>query len=161
VDGLKTGHTEAAGYCLVSSAARDSMRLIAVVMGAPSADSRLDSSQALLNYGFRFYETRKLFSGGDEVSQSRVWKGASEVVSVGVSDDIYVTAPRGRDDALAANAQLEKQLVAPVAPGEVVGTLEISYDGTLKRTVPLITLGNVAEGSLWKRVVDGVELWFQ
>ncbi len=161
VDGLKTGHTEAAGYCLVSSAARDSMRLIAVVMGAPSADSRLDSSQALLNYGFRFYETRKLFSGGDEVSQSRVWKGASEVVSVGVSDDIYVTAPRGRSDALAANAQLEKQLVAPVAPGEVVGTLEISYDGTLKRSVPLITLGNVAEGSLWKRVVDGVELWFQ
>jgi D-alanyl-D-alanine carboxypeptidase (penicillin-binding protein 5/6) len=161
VDGLKTGHTEAAGYCLVSSAARNSMRLIAVVMGAPSADSRLDSSQALLNYGFRFYETRKLFSGGDEVSQSRVWKGASEVVSVGVSDDIYVTAPRGRDDALAANAQLERQLVAPVAPGEVVGTLEISYDGTLKRSVPLITLGNVAEGSLWKRVVDGVELWFQ
>lgn len=161
VDGLKTGHTEAAGYCLVSSAARDSMRLIAVVMGAPSADSRLDSSQALLNYGFRFYETRKLFSGGDEVSQSRVWKGASEVVAVGVSDDIYVTAPRGRDDSLAANAQLEKQLVAPVAPGEVVGTLEISYDGTLKRSVPLITLGNVAEGSLWKRVVDGVELWFQ
>jgi len=161
VDGLKTGHTEAAGYCLVSSAARGSMRLIAVVMGAPGTDSRLDSSQALLNYGFRFYETRKLFSGGDEVSQSRVWKGASEVVSVGVSNDIYVTAPRGRDDALAANAQLEKQLIAPIAPGEVVGRLEISYDGTLKREVPLITLGDVAEGSMWKRIVDGVELWFE
>ncbi len=161
VDGLKTGHTEAAGYCLVSSAARGSMRLIAVVMGAPGTDSRLDSSQALLNYGFRFYETRKLFSGGDEVSQSRVWKGASEVVSVGVLNDIYITAPRGRDDALAANAQLEKQLIAPVAPGEVVGTLEISYDGTLKREVPLITLGDVAEGSMWKRIVDGVELWFE
>ncbi|MGD8322933.1 MAG: D-alanyl-D-alanine carboxypeptidase family protein [Gammaproteobacteria bacterium] len=161
VDGLKTGHTDAAGYCLVSSAERDSMRLIAVVMGTPSSNSRLDSSQALLNYGFRFFETRRLFSRGEEVSQSRVWKGAAEVVPVGVVDDVYVTAPRGRDDALAANAEIDSQLVAPIDPGTVVGTLQISYEDDLKQSVPLVTLDGVAEGSMWKRLVDGVELWFQ
>jgi D-alanyl-D-alanine carboxypeptidase (penicillin-binding protein 5/6) len=161
VDGLKTGHTDAAGYCLVSSAQRDSMRLIAVVMGAPSSSSRLDSSQALLNYGFRFYETRRLFSGGDEVTQSRVWKGAADVVSVGVPDDVYVTAPRGRDNALDANAEIEAELVAPIAPGTVVGSLEIHYEDDLKRSIPLVTLEAVDEGSLWKRMVDEVELWFQ
>ncbi len=161
VDGLKTGHTDAAGYCLVSSAERDSMRLIAVVMGAPSANSRLDSSQALLNYGFRFYETRHLYEVGEVVSQSRVWKGDAEVVSIGVADDVFVTAPRGRDDVLAANAQIDSELVAPIDPGTVVGTLEILYEGDVKRRVPLVTLEPVAEGSMWKRLVDGVELWFQ
>ena len=161
VDGLKTGHTEAAGYCLVSSAERGPMRLIAVVMGAPSEDSRLDSSQALLNYGFRFYETRRLFSAGDEVSQSRVWKGAAEVVSVGVLEDIYVTAPRGRDEALTANADVDEQLIAPITSGQVVGSLEVMYEDTVKRVVPLVTLGDVNEGSMWKRLVDGVELWFE
>ncbi|HMB74120.1 MAG TPA: D-alanyl-D-alanine carboxypeptidase family protein [Gammaproteobacteria bacterium] len=161
VDGLKTGHTDAAGYCLVSSAQRGPMRLIAVVMGAPSAQSRLDSSQALLNYGFRFYETKRLYSGGDEVSQSRVWKGAAEVVSIGVVDDIWITAPRGRDEALSASAQVDTLLVAPIAPGHVVGTLEILYEGELRREVPLVALGEVAQGSLWKRMVDEVELWFQ
>ena len=161
VDGLKTGHTDAAGYCLVSSAQRGAMRLIAAVMGAPSASSRLDSSQALLNYGFRFYETRRLFSAGDEISQSRVWKGAAEVVPVGVVEDIFVTAPRGRNDALSADADIDSQLVAPVAPGEVVGTLRISFEGEVSREVPLVTLGDVAEGSFWKRMVDEVELWFE
>jgi D-alanyl-D-alanine carboxypeptidase (penicillin-binding protein 5/6) len=137
------------------------MRLIAVVMGTPSSNSRLDSSQALLNYGFRFFETRRLFSRGEEVSQSRVWKGAAEVVPVGVVDDVYVTAPRGRDDALAANAEIDSQLVAPIDPGTVVGTLQISYEDDLKQSVPLVTLDGVAEGSMWKRLVDGVELWFQ
>jgi D-alanyl-D-alanine carboxypeptidase (penicillin-binding protein 5/6) len=161
VDGLKTGHTDAAGYCLVSSAERDAMRLIAVVMGAPSSNSRLDSSQALLNYGFRFYETRHLFSSGDEVSQSRVWKGGAEVVSIGVVDDVFITAPRGRDDVLAANTTIDTRLVAPIEPGTVVGTLEILYEDNLKHSVPLVTLEAVAEGSMWKRLVDGVELWFQ
>lgn len=161
VDGLKTGFTDAAGYCLVSSAQRDSMRLIAVVMGAPSSNSRLDSSQALLNYGFRFYETRKLFSGGEEVSQARVWKGAADVASIGVLSDIYVTAPRGRDDALAANADVSEQLVAPVDTGAVVGTLEVSYEDEILQSVPLVTLAPIGEGSMWKQLVDGVELWFQ
>lgn len=161
VDGLKTGHTDAAGYCLVSSAERGPMRLIAVVMGARSAESRLDASQALLNYGFRFYETRHLYAGGEEVSQSRVWKGASETVSIGVVDDIYITAPRGRDEALSASAQVDTQLVAPIAAGQVVGTLEVRFDDALKREVPLVALGEVAAGSLWKRMVDEVELWFQ
>lgn len=161
VDGLKTGHTDAAGYCLVSSAQRSGMRLIAAVMGAPSSNSRLDSSQALLNYGFRFYETRRLFSAGDEVSQSRVWKGAAEVVPIGVVDDIDVTVPRGREDALVADADIRMQLVAPVEPGEIVGTLRLSWEGEVMREVPLVTLGEVAQGSLWKRIVDEVELWFE
>jgi len=161
VDGLKTGHTDAAGYCLVSSAERGTMRLVAVVMGAPSSESRLDSSQALLNYGFRFYETRRLYTGGAEVSQSRVWKGAAETVAIGVTDDIYVTAPRGREDALSATAQVDEQLVAPIASGQVVGKLEIHYEDGLKREVPLVALSDVTTGSMWKRMVDEVELWFQ
>lgn len=161
VDGLKTGHTDAAGYCLVSSAKRDSMRLIAAVMGAPSSNSRLDSSQALLNYGFRFYETKRLYSSGDEVSQSRVWKGAADVVAIGVVDDVYVTTPRGRDDVLAVDIRIDTQLVAPLGPGTVVGSLDVLYDADLIRTVPIVTLDAVTEGSMWKRIVDGVELWFQ
>jgi D-alanyl-D-alanine carboxypeptidase (penicillin-binding protein 5/6) len=161
VDGLKTGHTDAAGYCLVSSAERDSMRLIAAVMGAPSSGSRLDSSQALLNYGFRFYETKRLFSAGDEVAQARVWMGAADAVPVGVIDDIYVTAPRGRDDGLEAATEIDAQLEAPIEPGTVVGTLEILEDGEVRRRVPLVALAGIAEGSMWKRIVDGVELWFE
>jgi D-alanyl-D-alanine carboxypeptidase (penicillin-binding protein 5/6) len=161
VDGLKTGHTDAAGYCLVSSAKRDDMRLIAVVMGAPSVNARLDGSQALLNYGFRFFETRKLFSQGEQVTESRVWKGEQKTVGLGVAEDVYVTAPRGQADALAASAQVTAQLIAPLEANVDVGTVSVTYHDTPKLSVPLVTLSPVAEAGLWTRMLDEVALWLE
>lgn len=161
VDGLKTGYTEAAGYCLVSSAQRDGMRLIAVVMGAESADARLVASQALLNYGFRFFETRKLYSAGDQVAESRVWKGQSETVAIGVAEDVYITAPRGRADSLSAVADISAQLIAPLAASTPVGDVNISFSDELKMSVPLVTLNAVDEAGLWTRMLDEISLWFE
>ena len=161
VDGLKTGYTEAAGYCLVSSAERDGMRLISVVMGTASTDARLDTSQALLNYGFRFFETRKLFSKGDEVTQARVWKGAVETVSLGVAEDVFVTARRGNNDALSASADVQTALLAPIAMNEAVGTVSVLDGDEVKFNMPLVTLEPVLAGSLWSRMLDEVSLWFE
>ncbi len=162
VDGLKTGYTDAAGYCLVTSAERSDMRLISVVMGSHSAEARANDSEALLNYGFRFYETYKLYSGGDEVATARVWKGESESVSLGVAEEFYLTIPTGRYDSLAADTTMdEQQLVAPIAAGTLLGSVTISLNDDELAELPLVALHDVAEAGLWQRIKDEVRLWFE
>ena len=130
VDGMKTGHTDAAGYCLVSSARRDDMRVISVVLGTASAKARIDGSQALLNYAFRFFETRLLYKAGEVIAKTRVWKSASEYSSLGVLDDLYITVRRGAYDSLESVLNIPAVVTAPVAEGQPLAELKISLNGT-------------------------------
>lgn len=161
VDGLKTGHTDAAGYCLVSSAERSGMRLISVVMGMASEEARADGSQSLLNYGFRFFETHRLYARGEQVTEARIWKGDPQVAALGLLDDLYVTIPRGRYDALSANMNIESELVAPIDENAAVGHVNVSLDGENLASVPLVALQAVPRAGLLTRMVDGVKLWFE
>ncbi len=163
VDGLKTGHTDAAGYCLVASADRDGMRLISVVMGAPSERAREEASAALLNYGYAFYETLRIKTARATVLKPRVYKSAAEFAAVGVPDDVYVLTPRGQSSALSTTAHLAHEpLIAPLAPGERVGELTVSdASGEVLARAPLVALAPVPAGSLWTRAVDTVTLWFR
>ena len=161
VDGLKTGYTEAAGYCLVTSAERSGMRLVSVVMGSDSTEARANDSQALLNYGFRFFETYKLYSGGDEVSTARVWKGETDSVSLGVADEYFLTIPKGRYDSLHADTTVDPDLTAPIEAGTLLGSVRISMNDEELVELPLVALNDVAEAGLWQRIKDEVSLWFQ
>jgi serine-type D-Ala-D-Ala carboxypeptidase (penicillin-binding protein 5/6) len=162
VDGMKTGHTEAAGYCLVASAIRDGMRLISVVMGAESDGTRTQASQALLNYGFRFFENRELYAALATVTDARIWQGATESVPVGVNGALAVTVPRGTQaSALTAVAELQKPLIAPVAAQQVVGEVLVSLDGKELKRVPLIALNAVAVGSWTRQAIDAAKLLFE
>jgi D-alanyl-D-alanine carboxypeptidase (penicillin-binding protein 5/6) len=154
VDGMKTGYTESAGYCLVASAKRDGMRLISVVMGAASDRDRTRASQALLNYGFRFYETRKLYGAGAKVTETKVWQGEVDKVELGVAKDVFVTFPRGRYDELEAKAELANTLVAPIKAGQQLGEVRVKLGGTPVATVPLTALAAVPEGSFVSRLID-------
>jgi len=159
VDGVKTGHTDSAGYCLVSSAMRNKMRLIGVVMGAKTEKSRADQSQSLLNYGFRFFETHRLYAANEELAKVDVYKGNLDQASLGVADDIYVTIPRGQYDQLKAVTQINEPIVAPLAELAELGTLTISLRNETLIDKPLITLDAVAQAGFWKRSKDGVRLW--
>ena len=161
VDGLKTGYTSAAGYCLVSSATRDGMRLIAVVLGASTAAQRAAGSQALLDYGFASFETHKIYSKGQTLAEAKVWKGSDDTLSLGLDRDLYVTVPRGRYDALAATMALHANLVAPIAALEPVGEVELSLGDQVLSVLPLVALDTVDEGWLLTRVADGIALWFE
>jgi D-alanyl-D-alanine carboxypeptidase (penicillin-binding protein 5/6) len=161
VDGLKTGHTDTAGYCLVTSAEREGMRLISVVLGTKSEEARADASQALLNYGFRFFETHKLYDAGTKLTSSRVWKGASESVDLGLADTLYVTIPRGEYKNLDASMQLHEQIVAPVADGQPLGEVVVRLGEQTVADKNLIALQSVAEGSFWQRIVDEALLYFE
>jgi D-alanyl-D-alanine carboxypeptidase (penicillin-binding protein 5/6) len=161
VDGLKTGYTRAAGYCLVSSAERDGMRLIAVVFGASTADSRTAGSLALLNYGFDAFETHKLYSGRQTVAEARIWKGNRELLPLGPPDDVYITVPRGEYSNLFASAALTADLIAPLERDEVVGDLVISLGEETISLLPLVALESVDEGWLLRRMSDGVARWFE
>lgn len=161
VDGLKTGYTMAAGYCLVTSAERSGMRLISVVTGMASTEAREDGSQALLNYGFRFYETHKLYSGGEEITTARVWKGTPQEASLGLSEDLYITVPRGRYDSLEAKMDLNANLMAPLPAGAQVGAVRISLDDEQISMMPLMALHAVPEANLWTRIKDEITLWLQ
>jgi serine-type D-Ala-D-Ala carboxypeptidase (penicillin-binding protein 5/6) len=161
VDGLKTGHTESAGYCLVTSALRNDMRLISVVLGTNSERARADISQALLNYGFRFFETHRLYAAGTELTRARVWKGALEEVPVGVGDDLWITIPRGRYRDLDARMDLRVETVAPVAEAEELGRVRVTLDDREIADLSLHALVPVAQGSLWRRLSDTVRLWFE
>ncbi|MDX1454908.1 MAG: D-alanyl-D-alanine carboxypeptidase family protein [Gammaproteobacteria bacterium] len=161
VDGVKTGHTDAAGYCLAASAVQDDMRLISVVMGTGSEKSRADASQALLNYGFRFFETHKLYAAGDAITEARVWKGPLDTIGLMPQQDIFITIPRGRYDELEAVMDLKSQLMAPLAAGEIVGVVRISLDGEELVTAPLVPAAPVPEGSLFRVIVDSVKLLFE
>jgi len=161
VDGLKTGHTEAAGYCLVSSAKRDNMRVVAVVLGTNSSSARANDSQALINYGFRFFESRLLYSAGQEITEERVWYGDPENTKLIARDDVYVTFPRGGYDRLQASSELRGQLEAPLSADEQAGTLKITLDGELLAEVPLYSATDVDEAGLFGQFVDWVLLWFE
>ena len=161
VDGLKTGYTEAAGYCLGTSAERSDMRLISVIMGTASAEARVDASQALLNYGFRFYETHKLYSSGEEITTARGWGGEPQTAALGLTDDLYLTIPRGSYDSLSAAMDLEPELIAPLGTSTPVGYVRVSLDGESLSEVPLVALHDVPEASLWTRLKDEVTLWLQ
>ncbi|MBU1832979.1 MAG: D-alanyl-D-alanine carboxypeptidase [Gammaproteobacteria bacterium] len=160
VDGLKTGHTTTAGYCLVTSAKREGMRLIAVVMGTSSTQARERETQKLLSYGFRYFETHQLYGAGTELASSKVWKGDSDVVSLGVQKDVFITIPRGKSDALDAQLNVDEVLIAPIAAGQEHGELLVSLAGAEKMRVPLVALDAVEEGGILKRLWDSIVLFF-
>ena len=161
VDGMKTGYTESAGYCLVTSAKRDGMRLIAVVLGAPSPRVRNDGAQKLLEYGFANFETHKLYSAGQELDNARIWGGKVEFAGLGLTEDIYVTIPRGGYPKLAASMDVLAQLAAPLARGTQVGEVSISFDGAPLRRSPLVVLTNVLDGGVWARMRDELDLLWE
>jgi len=161
VDGMKTGFTEAASYCLVSSAARDGMRLVAVVLGTDSPTARERESQALLNYGYRFFETKKILTAGQRLAEARVWKAETELVDVGVRRDVWVTVPRGKAGRLEPAVTLPDQLMAPLDPGKELGKVRVALGGATVAEVPLYPLKPVATGSLWQQGRDTVLLWFE
>jgi serine-type D-Ala-D-Ala carboxypeptidase (penicillin-binding protein 5/6) len=162
VDGLKTGHTDSAGFCLVTSAKRDGMRLISVVMGSPSVKAREDASAALLNYGYTFYETTKLKSARDAVLKPHVFKGESDYVTVGVPNDIVVTIGRGQAASLTTTAKLTQEpLIAPLAAGQTLGQLTVTDStGQVVAQAPLVALAADPAGGLWTRASDSIRLWF-
>jgi D-alanyl-D-alanine carboxypeptidase (penicillin-binding protein 5/6) len=160
VDGLKTGYTSAAGYCLVTSAERDGMRLIAVVLGAPSARSRNDGAQKLLEYGFGNFETHKLYAAGEPLDNARVWGGELEYAGLGLTEDIYVTIPRGAYASLAASMDVIAELAAPLVRGTQVGEVKVSLAGEQLVKSPLVVLTNVLDGGVWARMRDELQfLW--
>lgn len=161
VDGMKTGSTDDAGYCLVSSAERDGMRLVSVVLGTASAKSRIDGSHALLNYGFRFYETRLLYKAGEKVTDAKIWKARSDSTPLGLADDLYLTVPRGSFDSVESVLNMPAQLMAPVAAGQPLAELTVSLDGEVLISEPLRALEENPNGSLWQRTRDGVALLFE
>ncbi|CAH1388015.1 D-alanyl-D-alanine carboxypeptidase DacA [Candidatus Nitrotoga sp. M5] len=160
VDGVKTGHTEAAGYCLVASALQDDMRLISVVLGTSSDKARTDSSQSLLNYGFRFFETHRLYKANEVLKTARLWRGEKEQVDMGVGRDIYVTIPRGRYKELDAAMEIEGKISAPIAKGQKLGQVNISLDNKVIVTESIIATHAVAEGGFFSRTLDSIKLMF-
>ena len=161
VDGLKTGHTEAAGYCLVASAKRDGMRVVSVVVGTSSDKARIDGSQALLNYGFRFFETHLLYKAGEEIARARIWKSANEYTPLGVMEDLYITVPRGTYDSLESVHNMPTILMAPVATGQPLAEIKVSLNGSDIVHEQLRALEDNPGGSFWQRTVDAVKLWFE
>jgi D-alanyl-D-alanine carboxypeptidase (penicillin-binding protein 5/6) len=161
VDGVKTGHTESAGYCLVTSAEKDNMRLITVVLGTKSEGARADASQALLNYGFRFFETHKLYAADTQLATSRVWKGEIETVSLGLDSPLYATIPRGQYKSLEASMTIDNRITAPVAREQSLGIVQVQLGETVIAEQELIALQNISEGSFWQRIVDEALLYFE
>ncbi len=156
VDGLKTGYTEAAGYCLTASAERDGMRLISVVMGARSAKARAAETKRLLAYGFRFFETRKVYSQGKTLDEVRVWAGAREMAPIGVLDDVVITVPRGQFEQLTSSIEVESNIDAPVAAGQILGKLNVTLNGEVVASQPLVALMQVSEGGIFTQIKDWV-----
>lgn len=161
VDGMKTGFTDDAGYCLISSAKRDDMRIVSVVLGTGSPKSRIDGSQALLNYGFRFFETRLLYRAGETIAQAKIWKASHEFSPLGLTDDLYITIPRGSFDDVESVLNMPAVLMAPVAQGQPLAELQVNLDGNVLLNTPLRALSENPDGSFWQRTRDGVQLWFE
>lgn len=159
VDGLKTGYTREAGYGLVASAKRGDMRLVSVVMGTRSTTVRKNETRGLLNYGFRFYETVPLLAAGAELDKPRIWKGAEDYVAVGVSEEVVLTLPRGKRQALQQQVVLEETILAPLAAGDVVGQLTLLLDGEVQRQISVVALQPVEAGGFLARLWDMVLMW--
>lgn len=161
VDGIKTGHTEAAGYCLVASAKREDMRLISIVLGAKNDKSRADANQTLLNYGFRFYNTSRLYAAGDSLGDAKVWKGETEQLPVGVTKDLYVTVPRRQFKELKVNLELRDPIVAPIEEGQELGQVVVTLKGETIISSPVVALRTMPEAGLVGRTLDGLKMWFK
>ena len=161
VDGIKTGHTDSAGYCLVASAQRGDMRLIAVVTGTESMKARERAAAALLTYGFRFYETSKLYDPSQPIDHVRVWKGQPPQLPIGVGQALYVTIPRGNRKNLSVAAQVQEQILAPVAAGQSLGSITVQLSGETIRQEPLVALQAVSLGSWWRRLSDALRMKLQ
>ena len=161
VDGVKTGHTDAAGYCLVASALRDGTRLVAVVVGADSIDARFQDAQRLLAYGFRYFETREIYPAGEVLRTAEVWYGREQTVDIGVADALRLTLPRGRYDNLDAVIDLPKDIEAPFEAGAKLGTVRITLDDALLAEVPLVARAAVPEAAFLSRLGDGIALFFR
>jgi serine-type D-Ala-D-Ala carboxypeptidase (penicillin-binding protein 5/6) len=159
VDGLKTGHTDSAGYCLVTSALRDGMRLVSVVLGSTSMKGREGASAALFNYGFTFYETKLAVKGGVALASAQVWKSEKTPVDVGIKDDLYLTLPRGESANVKTTAVLQPRLIAPLTTASIVGSLNVAA-GAQSLSIPLHPLHDTAAGGWWRRLIDTVRLWF-
>jgi D-alanyl-D-alanine carboxypeptidase (penicillin-binding protein 5/6) len=160
VDGLKTGHTDSAGFCLVTSSLRDGMRLVSVVMGSTSIKGRENASAALLNYGFTFYDTKLAVKGGAVLASAHVWKAQSPTVDLGIKDDLYITLPRGEADSIKTAADVPPRLIAPLALDANLGTLRVFAGNQTLATLPLHPLKEVAAGGWWRRLIDTIRLWF-
>lgn len=161
VDGLKTGHTDSAGFCLVTSALRDGMRLVSVVLGSHSMKGREDASAALLNYGFTFYDTRLVVKGGTSLASARVWKAEEPMIGVGIKDDLYITLPRGEAGDVKTAVDLQQKLVAPLGVDAAVGTLRVFTSTQTLTSMPVHPLKADAAGGWWRRLLDTIRLWFQ
>ncbi len=161
VDGMKTGRTNEAGYCLVASASRDGMRIISVVLGTASAKARINGSHALINYGFRFFETRLLYRAGETVAQAKIWKSEKEFTPLGLTEDLFVTIPRGTFDDVESVVTMPSVLLAPVAHGQPLAELQVSLNGDSLANESLCALDENPSGSFWQRTRDGVKLWFE
>jgi D-alanyl-D-alanine carboxypeptidase (penicillin-binding protein 5/6) len=160
VDGLKTGYTSEAGYCLVASAQRRGMRLISVVLGADSQRSRKAESRKLINYGFRSYETRAVYEAGQQLATSRLWQGMNEQLQLGVARDIYLTLPRGGADKLEAVMEIDEVIIAPVEKGAEYGQLLIALEGQQLLQEPLVALESASAAGFWSRLWDKIALFF-
>lgn len=160
VDGIKTGHTEEAGYCLVASAKRDGMRLISVVMGTSSEEARAQESQKILAYAFRYYRTHKLYNADEVLNSAQVWGGLQDSVRLGLGSELSVTIPRGQADQLEATLDVDKVIKAPVVAGQNYGVVRVMLNGEEVSAVPLIALEDVSEGGLLKKIWHSIMLFF-
>ena len=161
VDGIKTGHHSGAGYCLMSSAKRDDQRLVSVVMGSDSEKQRADDSLALLNWGFRFYETHKLYEPGQPVASLRIWKGKADQVQLGVTQPLLVSVPRGRYADLKPSMEVPKSLVAPIEAGQEIGMVKVTLDGEVVAQAPLVAQEAVAQAGFFKRLWHALKMWWE
>jgi len=160
VDGLKTGHTDSAGYCLVTSSLRDGMRLVSVVLGSTSMKGRENASAALLNYGFTFYDTKLVVKGGAALASTKVWKAAQSPVDVGIKDDLYITLPRGQTNDVKTAVDVQPRLIAPLVLDAEVGQLRVTAGSQTLITMPVHPLKDIAAGGWWRRLIDTIRLWF-
>ncbi len=160
VDGLKTGHTDAAGYCLVASAVRDDMRLISVVMGTRSEEARARETQKLLNYGFRYFESVSPFKSGQEITQSKVWGGTIEQLKLGVASDVFYTINKGQRDKVVTTIEVNPVVQAPVNMGDILGSVKITLEGGTLIEQPLVALEPAGEAGFFKRIWDMIVLFF-
>ena len=159
VDGLKTGHTDSAGFCLVTSSHREGMRLVSVVLGSSSMKARENASAALLSYGFTFYDTKLIIKGGAALATTHVWKAANPTAELGIKDDLYMTLPRGQSD-VKTTVEVLPKLIAPLAADANVGTVHVFNGKDALTNVALRPLKPVAAGGWWRRLIDTIRLWF-
>jgi D-alanyl-D-alanine carboxypeptidase (penicillin-binding protein 5/6) len=162
VDGMKTGHTDAAGYCQVTTAInKDGMRLIAVVMGTKSTEARAVESEKLLNYGFRFFQNYTAYQAGKTLASPRIWLGTENHVNIGIQHDLTVTVPNGSTGKLKVDTQIDSILKAPVKKGDKLGSISISLDGKVMKTEPLVALQDVPEAGFLSRLWDHILMFFE